>query len=97
MGGDPRWEQQTVTYNTFCKGSRLSEVLNTQTIIDVDVSERRGSTTLMTISNPVLQRMIDGTTLGLAVRPLGPVVASFYAKENHSGRESAKLHLNLGP
>jgi hypothetical protein len=96
VGGDSQWNQENVTYNTLCQGRPLNRVINSQMIIDIDVSERRGSATLATISNPVLQRMIDGKTLGLAIRPLGAVIASFYAMEHQEGKLGAKLHFDLG-
>jgi hypothetical protein len=43
----------------------------------------------------VLQRLIDGTTRGIAIRPLGAINASFYSMENESGKFSAKLRFNL--
>jgi hypothetical protein len=92
-GGDPRWDQHGVTWKNVHGGE--SAVVNDQMIIDVDVSPRRGGTTLATISQPVLQRMIDGTTRGLALRPLGAVQASFYAMENLGGKLCAKLHFTL--
>jgi hypothetical protein len=39
--------------------------------------------------------MVDGRTLGLAIKPLGAINASFYAMENQGGKFSAKLHLNF--
>jgi len=96
-GGNPRWDQEEVTCNSFCQGKPLNRVLNAQMIIDVDVTEGRGGKTLVTISNPVLQRMIDGKTLGLAIRPLGAVNASFYAMENEGGKLGPHLHFNLAP
>jgi hypothetical protein len=95
LGGDPSWNQQTVTYNSFCRGQPIDHVLNSQMIIDTEVSQAAGSKTLITISNPVLQRMIDGKTLGLAIRPLGAVNASFYAMENQGGKFSPALRFNL--
>jgi hypothetical protein len=94
-GGDPEWKQQYVTYDKLCEGRPLMSVFNSQMIIDIDVSETRGSKSYATISNPVLQRIIDGKTLGLAIRPLGAINASFYAMENQSGKLAAKLHFNL--
>jgi len=94
VGGDTEWNQDEVTCNSLCRGQALKRVLNSQMIINVNVAERRGDKTLITISNSVLQRMIDGKTLGLAVKPLGAVNASFYALENQSGKFSAKLHFN---
>ena len=95
IGGDSQWNQEEVTYNTLCQGRPLNCVINSQMIIDITVSEGRGSAGLATISNPVLQRMIDGKTLGLAIRPLGAVSASFYAMESQKGKLGAKLHFNL--
>jgi hypothetical protein len=95
IGGNPQWNQNEVTYSSFCKGQSLNSVLNSQMIIDIEVSEKRGDRNLITIPNPVLQRMINGKTLGLAMRPLGVVNASFHAMENQDGKFSAQLHFNL--
>jgi hypothetical protein len=95
MGGDNKWNQQDVTYNAFCQGQPLNSVLNSQMIIDIKVNEQEGSTNLITISQSVLQRMLDGRTLGIAIKPLGAVNASFYAMENQNYKFTAKLHFNL--
>lgn len=95
MGGDRDWNGKDVTYNKFCKGQALNQVLNSQMIIDIEVTPERGSKNRITISNPVLQRLIDGKTLGLALRPLGAVNASFYARENQVENFSPKLHINV--
>ncbi len=54
-----------------------------------------GATNFITISRPVMERLINGETKGLLVRPLGALVASFYASENQAGKYAAKLHFNL--
>ncbi len=95
LSGDPDWEDTTINYNTFCQGKSLEKVLNSQMIIDVDVAKGRNSTNLITISQPVLQRMIDGNTLGLAIRPLGAINASFYARENKVENFTPKLYFNI--
>jgi hypothetical protein len=95
LGGEPNWKQETVTYNSLCQGQTIDSVLNSQMIIDIGVAEGRDSKTLITISKPVLDRMIEGKTLGLAIRPLGAINASFYAMENESGKFSPTLHFNL--
>ena len=94
LGGDPQWDQKTVTYDSFCAGRPIEEVLNTQMIIDVKVSEDKCGVTHIPISRPVLQRMIDGRTLGLAIRPLGAINAAFYAVENNDGKHSPRLYFN---
>jgi hypothetical protein len=95
LGGDPNWNQQTVNYDSFCKGQPIDNVLNTQMIIDVDVNGLRDGKTLVTISQPVLQRMIDGKTPGLAIRPLGAINASFYSMENQDGKFVPRLRFNV--
>jgi len=94
-GGDPNWDQETVTYNNFCRKQSIEDVLNPQMIIDIDVTEVHTGKTLATISKPVLQRMIDGKTKGLAIRPLGAINASFYAMENQQGKLIARLRFNV--
>lgn len=94
-GGDPNWNQDTVTYNNFCRNASIEDVLNQQMIIDVDVTTERAGKTFITISKPVLQRMIDGKTPGLAIRPLGAINASFYSMENQEGKLSARLRFNV--
>jgi hypothetical protein len=39
-----------------------------------------------------MQRLFNGTTIGLLIRPLGAISASFYASENQKGQLGAKLH-----
>jgi len=95
LGGDPRWDQRTVTADSLCHYQALNRVLNTQTIIDWPVTEGDAGKTYLTISKPVLQRLIDGKTLGIAITPLGAIAAAFYATENDGGRHAARLRFNL--
>jgi hypothetical protein len=95
LGGDPGWDQEKVTCNSLCRGQPLDRVLNPQMIIDWPVTEGDGGKTYFTISEPVLQRLIDGKTLGIAVRSLGALNASFYSLENAAGKFSARLRFNL--
>ena len=95
LEGDPEWSQESVTLNSLCNGNPLTNVINTQMIIDINVKDGKGSKNLITISQPVLQRMIDGKTKGIVLRPLGPINASFYAMENKIDSLTAKLHFNV--
>ena len=95
LHGDPDWSQEEVSFQSFCDGLSLDQVLNNQMIIDYPLPERKGEKALFTISQPVLQRLIDGITLGIAIRPLGAVHASFYAMEHNHGKLSARLHFNV--
>jgi hypothetical protein len=95
LGGDPEWDQRTVTTDSFRRGQPLNRVLNSQMIIDWPVTEGDGGKTYFTIPRPVLQRIIDGRTLGIAIRPLGSVTASFYALEHDGGRLAGRLLFNV--
>lgn len=85
LGGEPDWDQQTVTYASLLRGEDPNEAFNTQMISDVEVSARPGSKTYVTLSRPVMQRLLDGKTRGLILRPLGAIAASVYASENSAG------------
>jgi hypothetical protein len=95
LGGDPDWDEATVTLAGLCRGEPLEDVLNTQMIIDSEVAPVRSARTLITISQPVLQRLFGGKILGLAIQPLGAIVASFYAQENAGGKFAARLSFNI--
>jgi hypothetical protein len=95
LGGDPNWSQTTVTTDSLCHYQPLNRVLNTQMIIDWPITEGEGKKTYLTIGHPVLQRLIDGKTLGIAIKPLGAISASFYSLENENGKNSAQLYFNL--
>ncbi|MBN1399184.1 MAG: hypothetical protein JXA06_14205 [Bacteroidetes bacterium] len=94
LGGDPAWDQNKVTYDNLIQGHEYSEVFNTQMIFDSEVIEEHGGKNYITISRPVMQRLIDGRTKGLLIRPLGAIDASFYSLEDKSGN-GPKLHFNI--
>ena len=94
FGGDPEWDQKNVTFHSLMQGKNYPEVFNTQMIYDAELNEEQGSKNFFTISKPVLQRLIDGTTKGLLIRPLGAIDASFYASEYQSDY-CPKLHFNI--
>jgi hypothetical protein len=91
LGGDPAWRRDTVTLDGLLQGEPPDEVFNPQMIIDWPVDETAGGKTRLTISRPVLQRLVDGRTLGLAVTPLGPIDATFLA----DGRGAPRLLFNI--
>jgi hypothetical protein len=95
LGGDPNWDRPTVTADSFCHYEKLDRVLNTQMIIDWPITAGDGGKTYLTIGKPVLQRMIDGKTLGIAIKPLGAISASFYSMENEAGKNAARLYFDL--
>ncbi|HEX7503291.1 MAG TPA: hypothetical protein VF451_07695 [Acidobacteriota bacterium] len=94
LGGDPAWVRKTATAASLCAGKDLDRVLDPQMIIDSPVSAGDGGKTYFTISRPVLQRLLDGKTLGLALLPLGAIHAAFYSVENKEGKSGARLLFN---
>jgi len=95
ISGDPLWDQEKVTYNNFMGGNIYSDVFNSQMIFDMELSDEPGSKNFITISRSVLQRLLDGKTKGLLIRPLGAIDASFYASENQMSDNGPKLHFNI--
>ncbi|MFH1197018.1 MAG: hypothetical protein V1720_15075 [bacterium] len=94
LGGETGWDQNEVTYNSLLQGKNYPDVFNEQMIYDAELNYENGSKNFMTISKPVLQRMIDGKTKGLLIRPLGALDASFYAVGNQPDN-GPKLHFNI--
>jgi len=95
LAGDPRWHDDTVTTQSLCQGKPLTRVLNPQPIIDWPVTEGDGGKTYLTIGNPVLQRLIDGKTLGIAIKPLGAIHAAFHTAQTDGGQRAPVLRFNL--
>jgi len=95
LAGDPLWDQEKVTFNNLIQGQKMADVFNSQMIFDVELSDESGSKNFITISNPVLKRLIDGKTKGLIIRPLGAINASVFSSEDQDGKNSPKLHFNI--
>ncbi|MDH7511975.1 MAG: hypothetical protein QHH14_03395 [Clostridiales bacterium] len=95
LGGDPHWEKRTVTFSSLSGGLHLDQVLNPQMVIDWPVTEGDGKKTYLTVPRPVLQRLLEGKTLGLAIRPLGAINASFYSTDGEHGTCGPRLRLNI--
>jgi hypothetical protein len=91
LGGDPEWLRSTVTVDSLLRDDVVEEVFNPQMVIDWPVTGGVGATTRFTIPRPVVQRLVDGRTRGLAIMPLGSIVASFSAR----GTEAPRLLFNL--
>lgn len=93
LGGDPAWDQAKVTYKNLMQGGGYADVFNTQMTVDLELAEQPGGTTHFTLPRPVMQRLLDGTTKGLLLRPLGALSATIFASEDVSGR-GPKLHFS---
>jgi hypothetical protein len=95
LGGEPGWDEKTATWTGLSRGAPRELVLNPQMIIDGPVTAGDGGKTFLTIPTPVLQRLVDGKTRGIALTPLGAIGAMFYAREARGGAAAARLRFNL--
>lgn len=94
IGGDGDWDQATVTYKSLLADQTEDAVFNGQMTFDADIAEAPGGKTHLVLPRPVVQRLMDGRTKGLVLRPLGLVAASFYASEDTANRGPI-LHFNV--
>ena len=95
VGGEARWDEGTASWTGISRGAPRDLVLDPQMIIDWPVTAGDGGKTYLTIPALVLQRLVDGKALGLALTPLGSIEASFYAREERGGEKAARLRFNL--
>lgn len=95
LGGKTAWDERRATWADISQGAARELILNPQMIIDWPVAAGDGGKTYLTIPLPVLQRLVDGKSLGIAMTPLGAVNASFYSREDRGGRAAARLLFNL--
>jgi hypothetical protein len=94
LRGDPLWTRETVTLDSLTQGLPPKSILHPQMIMDVTVNSSGDALTSITLHQKVLERILDGRTIGLALLPLGPVAASFHS--SLSGAEvSPRIHCNL--
>ena len=93
LGGDPAWDQEKVTLNSLMQGRDYADVFNTQMTIDLELAAEPGGKAFFTLPRPVMQRLLDGTTKGILIRPLGALSGSVYASENPAGNGPV-LHFN---
>lgn len=92
LAGNPAWDETSVTLERFSEGRPLDEAINTQMIIDDSVTWNKDGKMLFTLSQPVLQRMLDGKTKGLAIKPLGAVSAQFLCRESS---KAPRIYLDI--
>jgi hypothetical protein len=95
LSGEPAWDERTATWTGLSGGVPRDLVLDPQMIIDWPVTAGDGAKTYLTIPIPVLQRLIDGKTRGIALTPLGSIESSFYAREEAGGTRAARLLFNV--
>jgi hypothetical protein len=96
LGGDTDWLRESVTYQSFNNSKPLDSVLNSQMIIDIDLPKQKDKPLYIHIPRPVIQRLLNGRTKGIAIYPLGTLHASFYPGNNLNDPLRPKLYFNIG-
>jgi hypothetical protein len=93
-GGDNTWTEDSITFNTFFNENDFDEVINSQTIIDVDLKPSDSNPNLIVIPSAVMKRLFSGRTKGLALLPLGAVETTIYSNNGREAKYHPKLHFN---
>lgn len=93
--GPRRWDEHSVTYEELCDGRPLERVINGQMIIDVEINPETGGVTRIPLPRAVMQRMLDGRTHSLALRPLGPINVTWRARGGARSVDAPHLAFNL--
>lgn len=94
-GGPRDWDEKELTYLGFVDVPIRGERVNGQMAVDKTPAGERGGTTRIVLPRPVMQRLLDGRTRGLMLRPLGALEASFYDADHEDESVAPKLHFNL--
>lgn len=87
------WNEETITYNSFRGNKKFHEVVVSQCLIDSEVNGEKNGKTIVTISKPVLQRLVDGRSAGIAILPLGLISATFY--DRNTKEFAPRLRFNI--
>jgi hypothetical protein len=95
LQGDSEWDEKTISFDKLKGSLPIEQVINTQMIIDDSITWNKEGKVLFTISQPVLQRLIEGKTKGLAIKPLGAVNALIYSRNNRDAKLSPRLYFDI--
>ncbi|SMO86760.1 hypothetical protein [Gracilimonas mengyeensis] len=94
LGGKENWTDDTVTYEELTEGQPYEAVFNEQMIFDTEVTYRQGGKTHVSLSRPVMQRLLSGITKGILIKPLGAINASFYSSEAEQDSLRPRIYFN---
>lgn len=96
-GGPKTWKEDELTYADFVNVPVKGERINGQMAVDKAPAVERGGKTHIVLPRPVMQRLLDGRTRGLILRPLGALEVSFYDADHEDKSVAPKLYFNLRP
>ncbi|GGD10172.1 hypothetical protein GCM10011342_18880 [Aquisalinus flavus] len=87
------WQRGSITWNAVM--GQTPPVINGQMMIDVPPVPQKGAVTLIPVSPPVLQRLIDGKTSGLAIEAQGAISATFRSSQAREKELRPVLYFNM--
>jgi hypothetical protein len=91
----PDFQRATVTWDSFFAGRPVLGVLNGQLFFDVQPAVQRAGKTVIAINPAVMQRLIDGTSKGIAVYGQGALNFSFASSQAPGEGSRPTLRFNV--
>jgi hypothetical protein len=91
----PDFTRATVTWDSFFAGRPVLDVLNGQLFFDVQPAVQRAGKTVIAINPAVMQRLIDGTSKGIAVYGQGALNFSFASSQAPGEGSRPTLRFNV--
>jgi hypothetical protein len=77
----PDFKRDSVTWDSFFAGKPMLDVLNGQLFFDIQPALQRSGKTVIEINPAVMQRLIDGTSRGIALYGQGALNFSFASSQ----------------
>jgi hypothetical protein len=94
FGGDAKWNRKIVTFSNFTQGKPVNNLFNSQMIIDISKPEDFKDPLRIHIPRPVIQRLLNGKTRGIALYPLGALQATFHLGNARVPAHTPVLYFN---
>jgi hypothetical protein len=91
----PDFQRNNVTWDSFFAGRPMLDVLNGQLFYDVQPAVQREGRTIIRVNPAVMQRLIDGTSKGIALYGQGALNLSFASSQAPDERSRPTLRFNV--
>lgn len=93
FAGKENRDEKNITYITLLQGQSYEEVFNTQMIIDWPLETAGDKPAFFTLPRPIMQRLLDGRTKGLAIHAFGTKEAKLYSRQSSSAAPRVLFNL----
>lgn len=88
------WTEATASWNQIHQGQSTAQIINPQMIIDHAIAPTTGDTNFIVLSQPAVRRLLNESSSGIALSPLGDIHAEFFGTHGPEAFQP-KLYLNL--